>query len=295
MRELNEELNDLKDKTRSKQVNIVASCILEQNDCINSLKTMTGSEVCKKYKALYRKDDGFVDIPENTFCTKLSVLSQQPSSVSCIKSAEGKNGYYVDLNLNGEETVSQSVDVKIKESALYESIELWLGTKVSVATNIANKRMGKKWQNVDIIGLSIYDYLGSPCLEVYSVEVKLSKDNWRQDLFEAVSHSVVANYSYFAFMIKASDVNKIDDNLKIYAHKFNIGLLAIAIDDNKWEAVNGGTKISIEGKKANAKIIEISIAPEHEVSRKFQNEFLENVLDIQNINDVYKLSRNNNH
>ena len=289
-------LEKLKEKTRAEQVNTVASFILEDNGCIDESKTMSGKDVFGKYKELCSKDASMVNIPKNTFSATLSVLSQQPSSISCIKSAEGRRGYYVDLNLNGDDgddadTKTKTCDAKIKESDLYESIGFWLGTKVSVVVkDIANKRKGEKWQNVDVLGLSTYNYCGTQCVDIYSVEVKLTMGNWRQDLFEAVSHSMFANYSYFAFMIKASDVEKIDENLKIYAHKFNIGLLAVAINDKNWERVKQHSeKISLEGRKANARIIEISIAPEHKVSKKLQNNFLENVLQIKNIGDVYKL------
>ncbi len=290
------DLENLKDKTRAEQVNTVASYILEKEGCIDETKAMSGKNVFRMYQDLCKKGVCNEDIPENTFVATLSMLSQQSSSVSYIKSVEGKRGYYVDLNLSGNDTgadfITKKCDAKIKESDLYDSIGLWLGSKVFVVNDIANKRKGEKWQNVDVLGLSTYNYCGTQCVEVYSVEVKLSIDNWRQDLFEAVSHSMFANYSYFAFMIKASDVEKIDENLKMYAHKFNIGLLAVAITDKHWEKVKQHSeKISLEGKKANAKIIEISIAPEHRVSRKLQNDFLENVLGIKNIDDVYKLSK----
>ncbi len=287
-------MENSKSKTRAEQVNSVATSILEKEGCTSESNIMKGTDIFRKYTESYAKDSDVVDIPENTFCVTLSMLSQQPSSVSCIKSSESKKGYYLDLNLTGEDVCAKqkiSSDTKIKESDLYDSIELWLGTKVSVVSNISNKRKGEKWQNVDVLGLSVYNYCGSQCIDIYSVEVKLSMGNWRQDLFEAVSHSMFANYSYFAFMIKASDVEKIDENLKIYANKFNIGLLAIAINDKKWESVMQGEKILLEGKKSNARIIEIGIATEHQVSRKIQNEFLENVLDVKNINDVYKLSK----
>ena len=288
------DLENLKERTRAEQVNVLVSLILKESGCVDESKTMLGKDVFGKYKERCSKDKSMVNIPENTFSATLSVLSQQPSSVSCIKSAEGKRGYYVDLNLNVDDAdiKIKTCDAKIKESDLYESIGFWLGTKVSVVKDIANKRKGEKWQNVDILGLSTYNYCGTQCIDVYSVEVKLNMGNWRQDLFEAVSHSMFANYSYFAFMIKASDVEKIDENLKMYAHKFNIGLLAVAINDKKWEKVKQcSEKISLEGRKANARIIEISIAPEHQVSKRLQNDFLENVLKIKNVDDVYKLSQ----
>lgn len=286
---------NLKEKNRSEQVNIVASHILQENGCIRESKAMTGKDLYGKYKTLQKSEGGdFVDIPQTTFCQMLSLLSQQPSSVSCIKSAEGKNGYYIDLNLNADDVDaknnSKKVDIKIKEQDLYDSIRLWLSTKCRVSEDISTGRKGEKWQNVDVLGLAPYSYLGVDYLDVYSVEVKLSMDNWRKDLFEAVSHSMFANYSYFAFMIKASDVDKIDGDLKIYAHNFNVGLLAIAVDDKKWDAVmQQREKISLDGngKHANAKIIEISIAPEHQVSKRLQGEFLKKVMDIDKINDVY--------
>mgnify|MGYP004650234881 CR=1 FL=1 len=281
-------LENLDNKTRAEQVNIVACYILEQNGCTEESKTMHGKDVFRKYKELRTTHVNIVDIPENTFSVTLSMLSQQSSSVSYIKSTDGKRGYYADLSLRGG-NVTTGVS-KIKECDLYESIECWLDTKAIVIKNIAQKRKGAKWQNVDVLGISTHYYCDTQCVDIYSVEVKLSMDNWRQDIFEAVSHSMFANYSYFAFMIKASDIEKIDENLKIYAHKFDIGLLVVAISDKHWNAVmQQSEKISLNGKKANARIIEISIAPEHEVSRKIQNDFLVNVLQIKHIGDVYKL------
>ncbi len=286
---------NLREKNRSEQVNIVASHVLQENGCISENQAMTGKNLYTNYKTLQKSEGGdLVNIPQTTFCQMLSLLSQRPSSESCIKSVEGKNGYYIDLNLNADDidvkNNSKKIDIKIKESDLYASVELWLGTKCKISKNIATGRKGEKWQNVDVLGLAPYSYLGVDYLDVYSVEVKLNTGNWRKDLFEAVSHSMFANYSYFAFTVKSSDVDKIDGDLKIYAHNFNVGLLAIAINDKKWDAVmQGSEKISLEGngKHANARIIEISIAPEHQVSKRLQGEFLKKVIDIDKISDVY--------
>lgn len=57
-------LENLKEKTRAEQVNVLASLILEESGCVDESKTMLGKDVFGKYKELRSKDESMVNIPE---------------------------------------------------------------------------------------------------------------------------------------------------------------------------------------------------------------------------------------
>lgn len=275
-----EDLVEIQKCTRLEQVNKIAGYLLEKGKCLSPTKVKHAKEIFQEYEELRKKHPKIPDVPSNTFGVMLSILSQ--SFESPIKSKGRKLGYYLD-NLT-ERSSSSGRKNTLSEKDLYPILEEWLESDAYVIHNMANKRKGSKWQNVDVLGWSFIRHLEVEYLELHSIEVKLSLANWRIDLFEAVSHSMFANKSYFAFLIKESD--KIEKALKEYAYKFGIGLLAIVVDNDKWDAVMQKKELLDASDDGNCSIVEISIAPHRNVDLETQNKFLVNVLNVHNRNEL---------
>lgn len=270
--------------TRLEQVNKITCYLLEKGKCLTPTKTKHAKEIFQEYEELKEKYSKIPDVPSNTFGVMLSILSQ--SFDSPIKSQGRKLGYYLD-NAAGTSLPSKRAN-KLSEKDLYPILEEWLESDAYVIRNMANKRKGNKWQNVDVLGWSFIRHLEKEFLELHSIEVKLSLANWRIDLFEAVSHSMFANKSYFAFLIKESD--KIEKALKEYAYKFGIGLLAIVVDNDAWDNVIQNKVVLDASDDGNCSIVEISIAPRRDVDLETQNMFMVNVLNVHNSNELRKNS-----
>ena len=266
--------------TRLEQVNKIACYLLEKGKCLSPTKTKRAKNIFQEYEELKKNHSKIPDVPSNTFGVMLSILSQ--SFESPIKSKGRKLGYYLD-NAAGISLSSKRAN-KLSEKNLYPVLEEWLESDAYVIHDIANKRKGNKWQNVDILGWSFIHHMEKEYLELHSIEVKLSLANWRIDLFEAVSHSMFANKSYFAFLIKESD--KIEKALKEYAYKFGIGLLAIVVDNDAWDDIIQNNKELDASDDGNCSIVEISIAPHRNVDLETQNKFLVNVLNVHNRNEL---------
>ena len=193
----------LKDDRQAVFVNAVSQYVLEKHNCYDTQSAMLGQDIYSEYQTLVKKHPTFPQIPQSSFVVMLSFISHSSSSTSAIKSAGKKQGYYVDKDLLNPDAQNSNVPPKIKEQDLYPVLTEWLSTKIDKAFDVSNKRGAKKWQNADILGVSfIQDLTEEHRFELHAMEVKVLHNNWRVDLFQAVSHSRFANRSYFAFMLK---------------------------------------------------------------------------------------------
>lgn len=176
-------------------------------------------------------------INENTFRQTISFLAK--SDLSIITKVDGKHGYYISETVERshiEEEVGKAPEKRItkREYALYPVLSIWLRDQgYRVGREIFNRKINETWGNPDIAGVKIDEHLSKFELEIVTIEAKPSKDkwnnNWRIDIFEAISHRRFANRVYFAFAHKQGD--KIPDlaEMKYYCELYNIGLLIIEL------------------------------------------------------------------
>lgn len=73
--------------------------------------------------------------------------------------------------------------------------------------------------------------MGLDSVIAMTVEIKSSQENWRQFVFEAVSHTRFSNLTYYCFAYPESDRNSFDSEFYMYAEEFGIGLLGIEMED----------------------------------------------------------------
>ena len=181
-----------------------------------------------------------------------------------------KGYYYIEGEGGGKE--------KIRESSLYPIVEMWLNEKkqYGVVSKVYNRTKNKKWGNPDIVGVNLYDDFGVKHIEIATVEVKPDLKDWRQYIFEAVSHKRFADKAYFMFWLTESEAMKELEEMYMYADKYNIGLCQITIgkkDIDGWEKKSEGEKIEI----IDSCIIELFPAPIDDAGMREKLNFLKNL------------------
>lgn len=73
--------------------------------------------------------------------------------------------------------------------------------------------VSRRWKYPDIVAVEFKpNLLAQDRHFLTTIEVKTTFKNWQHDIFEAVSHSMFAHYSYFAFVV--GETEKIDPNIK---------------------------------------------------------------------------------
>ncbi|MBB5753595.1 hypothetical protein [Prosthecomicrobium pneumaticum] len=170
-----------------------------------------------------------------------TILDSSKKGNSRIRSGGPWKGYYLvsteqadqDLRTLEQETEEAEVEPpKQKERDLYPVVAAWLKTKKGIncsKDDIYNKKAGGKWGNPDVFGVRVIDDLGFFDIDIVSCEVKISKDNWRHYIFEAVSHKRFSNRVYYIFSSDAEDLADEDVELYAYAEKYQIGIAVIAL------------------------------------------------------------------
>lgn len=232
-----ENLEDLNKVQQSEKVIIY---ILEQAKAFDADHTRSSKQIVDAYIKLREDNPDIVTLNTGSLSTNASLLSKESSSiVSC---TGRRSGYFLNLsNVNSldsddtaeDECPSNVVDDKIKEQQMYAYLVNWLTAKgMFCVKNVANSRKMGQWGNPDVLGVNLIHFFGNSQAEVTTIEAKITAKNWRKDIFEAVAHTVFADYVYFAFLKKQSE--KIDQAMVRFAQKFNIGILAIEIPDENW-------------------------------------------------------------
>lgn len=278
----------LKGENQAVLINAVSQYILEQNKCFDPQNAMLGKDIYAKYFSIQKKHPSIPEIAQNSFGVTLSLISHSSSSTSAIKSAGKKQGYYLDKGMLNPDAKENKVHAKIQEKDLYPILTEWLNTKIDKAIDASSKRGAKKWQNADILGISFINDIGREDFELHAMEVKVLHTNWRVDLFQAVSHSRFANRSYFAFLLRNSDIDKLENDLKEYAYQFGIGLVAIVIKDEYWRNIIEKKQdlILSDTDDSICEIREICFAPYHSVNPSIRTNFLEQAFDIRSFQDL---------
>lgn len=272
------------------KANKILCYLLEILNAISYENKKDTQTIIDKYKDVKSKHPNVSDITENSLSVYLSILAKQEWSRICCPGK--KQGYFlsdesqlnVEIQKNENMSVPSSKDgSQVLERDMYPYLEQWLSSeqyeKVSI---IANKRGNAKWGNPDIIGINICSFLGQVSVEIATIEAKRDSKNWRIDIFEAVSHTLFANRSYYAYRRKETD--KDDKDMIHYAHKFNIGIIAIIVPDDEWD------------KEFNAKNVDLQVivpAPYQNIRRKWQKVFLKS-LNINDYDDLRSFPNSDN-
>lgn len=276
----------------SEKVEKVVVYILESNKKMDSDNTMSTEEIKNAYKKLHKENPNLVDIPENTIATTVSVLSSKADSR--LQCPGRRQGYFVTPQ---QETQSikepePSVHVgdkdKLLEKDLYPVLQTWMKVSLDVkCIDISSKRGCEKWRNPDLLGIKEIDFLGDEKFEITTVEVKPNKQDWTMWIFEAVSHSLFSNRTYYAFL-KDNFYEKIQDEMKLYASKFGIGIITIAIDDKERSSINSSDRLLKALESGLCQIKEEVPAPYHIPDIFLQKKFLDG-LDIHTKTDLRNL------
>lgn len=288
-------INDLTKKALEKssspeRVEKVVVFILESNNITSSDCTMSTEEIKKAYQKLQKEYDDIITIPENTIATTISVLSNKADSrIQCLGR---RQGYFVtpiteDLGRNEDEL--QVIDPKEKgkllEKDLYPVLKEWMGLSLDVkGVDISSKRGNLKWRNPDLLGIKEIDFLGEAQFEILTIEVKPNMQDWTMYIFEAVSHSLFSNKTYFAYL-KDNFYDKISDEMKLYASKFGIGIISIAIDDKERLKITSSKKLLDALADGTCQIKEEVPAPYHIPDIYLQKKFLDG-LEIRTKSDL---------
>lgn len=266
------------------QVAAISGYILEKNGMISPETTMSGKNI---YLAA-KKEFPRVKIALGSFITYLSNIVAMPDSkINC----QGrKKGYYISAyaeSLAADEDDEEKVPVQTfgKEKALYELLNQWLmGQGYAVKITASMKSHGI-WGNPDITGILTDDLLGNLCLEVVTIEAKISTEGWQRWIFEAVAHRRFANRSYFAFAHPAELSSKIDPEIRFYCELYQIGAIAIILENEDFENLKAGKlKRNIESEDAD--IRELYVAPLTQLPPKPQRKYLK-TLGITTQKDLY--------
>lgn len=211
-------------------------------------------------------------------------------NLSGIISAGPAKGYYLnekaekfaqqiqkieDTEVRREDSASKSR--LFREEAIYSVLRDWLKAQGYMSKIIADGRNGSKWSNPDIVGIIISSHLEIMDLEITTIEAKINFSNWRQDIFEAISHKRFANRVYFTYPISET-LNKIDDEIRRYCDMYRIGIITIDMPDNDFKKLFEAKNKEQLPNISDIDLVEDRIpAPYDFVPPRFQIEFMKQI------------------
>lgn len=272
------------------QVRLAAEHVLRANGRTDDSKTWGGGEVFEAVRGEF--PDRLGQSNKNTFLQYLSNAAKDPDSL--INCRGRKQGYYISSmaeEFGHSDSEEQGADGsgspwsqpssvepaplrREREARLYPFLEAWLISQGYRARDVSSGRTLGKWGNPDVAGVSVLDSFNGLSLEIATIEAKASLDNWEQWIFEAVSHRRFANRSYFAFAHPEEMIHKIPQDMRYYSELFGVGVLAVAIENEAYERLQGGGVVQ-ELDSESVEIIEIYSAPYQFVQPKYQMRFCE--------------------
>ncbi|HCN71933.1 MAG TPA: hypothetical protein DIS96_09520 [Pusillimonas sp.] len=283
--------------------------VLETNNKSDQWKTFSSAELFAKVQELFPEtfSEGFA---KNTFYQYLSNTVKDPDSM--INCRGRRQGYYLAAVAEetkpaavGEASTEEGVESEVfdgrpeesvalefqksrkaKESLLYPVLESWLIVQGYQSANVSMGRSLGKWGNPDVAGLSATDAFSGLSIELATIEAKTSLDGWEQWIFEAVSHRRFSNRSYFAFAHPEETVTKIPQDMRYYAELYNIGVLVLSMENDKFKALHDG-RLTAPLDSEDVEVIEIFSAPYNFVQPKYQVKFCE-ALGINCLKDLYR-------
>jgi hypothetical protein len=300
---------DLSNKSTYVKIKEACEYILDSGGKKDQKNNLSSAELFEKVKVEF-PDDFPPDFVKNTFYQYLSNSVKDPeSSINCLGR---RKGYYLSdlaeeakkeeveeaaeptaadlgeaVTIEGEET--PSVKKAQKEILLYPLLESWLVAQGYQAQDVSSGRSLGKWGNPDVAGISALDAFNGLSIELVTVEAKVSVDNWEQWIFEAISHRRFANRSYFAFAHPEETVSKIPQDMRYYAELYNIGVLVLSMDNDKYKNLQAG-KLADPLDSEDVEVIEVFSAPYNFVQPKYQLKFCE-ALGISCLKQLYRWGR----
>ena len=214
--------NILAKSSSPEKIEKVVVYILEDAGKTSYNNTMSTDEIIKAYNKLKEENEDIIIIPDNSIASTISVLSRKADSR--IQCPGKKQGYFVSpITENNEENenevgeIEQTDKGKLLEKDLYPLLKKWMELFLSVKSiDISARRGSLKWRNPDLLGIKEIDFLGDEKFEILTIEVKPNIQDWTMYIFEAVSHSLFSNRTYFAYL-KDTFYEKVPDEMKLYA------------------------------------------------------------------------------
>jgi hypothetical protein len=200
------------------------------------------------------KDAGLtIEISDGTFRNYLGKVASSLDSPITSTGRKRSGGFYISPASKATATAfsvqTADQDVQIdgkarveKEKLLYPVLTQWLMQKDYRARDVSTGRTLGKWSNPDVAGIQIHDHFGSIELEVATIEAKVTIKDWRQYIFEAISHRRYANRAYYAFAVPEDSAEKESDEIRYYSEKFGVGVLAIKLSNELYDSLLNGTR-----------------------------------------------------
>lgn len=178
-----------------------------------------------------------------------------------------------------------------REDKLYAVLRDWLESRGYQSAITANARKGGTWGNPDVTGLRVDELpLGLVSYECSTVEAKLSSDNWRYWLFEAVAHKRFAHRAWFAFAVGTDtpSLDRLKDAEKMceYAERYRIGVLVAFIAKDQYSQLTQGNPSSLELSQDDVRVEILWPAFYEPVQVPALNEFMTDVLEIHSLNEL---------
>lgn len=284
------------DMSTVEKTKFLAETYLDQIGAKSEDNSVSGPDILRNANKQY-PDHG---VKDNTFFVNLSLLVRR--SDSKLNSAGTRKGFYLSeavakleqLSENTAKETAEPTESKKRierERLLYPVFLEWLFvqgyTQADNTADLRNQDLGT-WSNPDLTAIRVYDVLGTTgSIEIATIEVKLTIDNWKYNIFEAVSHKRLANRVYFAFAHPQETITKIDPDLKAYAELYGIGILVLPLETETFEhLVSGKVRSELEN-VASTDIVEYFSAPDSGVSYPFRGRFLK-AIGIEKERELHK-------
>ena len=248
-------------------------------------------ERCSKASTIFKQAIENGDIrPEFGLDAFDRVLAQRVANHGLgIISPFGVNGYYYSGKITTlEPETEDEVDAEElynphKEQVLYTPVENWMVRRGLIARVVSRMRILGAWSNPDLLGLKLTDCIQGMDIDIISVEVKLSREGWRHNIFQAVSHKRYANRVYFAFAEPRGEQDvTFYEELRYYCDVYGIGVLSIQVEDEAYyRFLEEGAELS----RDDLNVVELFASSYRYVPPRYQNVLL-NALGIRNKDDL---------
>lgn len=279
--------------TLIQRISMIATEFLIQKDALESAKSILLPEIVTYVTA---KEP---EIKENTIAAYMSKIARDPDS--SIRSAGFKRGFYVSKLTPESAPIPPAASnlTKLKntqpkapsaegnnwvEEKLYDLISAWLEAEGYQAQVTSDLTKNGKWGNPDVTGLKVTDTVAETKeIEIATVEVKSSEKDWRQMIFEAVSHTRFANVVYFAIAMSESLYENLEDEIYLYAEEYGIGLVGIIMADDDY---NKFVSNELQPTYASVEIKELRTPTFRQLRPYFREKFLKS-LKITDLRGVF--------
>lgn len=234
---------------RKLQVGLIAEYLLAEEYALTCDTALSSSKIYDLYLRFQKSErTKFPEITPDCFSVSLSNYAKEPdTNISCLGT---RKGYFFKSPVGSlKDKPSFSV---FREKDLYPVLARHLKSQdYDAVADISQRKRAGQWVNPDLLGIQVSSTLGSFQCRFTTFEVKPGWETWRKDIFEAVSHSVFSDRSYFAFLCPSQFIGSPVEQvlLRVAMHK-NIGLIYMVVEDDlyariseKKDSFNGDCKV----------------------------------------------------